>query len=194
MLSCARIGPLFALLLFTGCLSPQPDYHGTYLDPPSDPVPFELASAAGPVSLSNFEGDWLMLFFGYTHCPDICPATMSILKRSVDQLDADQRTQVQVAMISVDPERDTPERLASYVSAFDQSFIGMTGTDEQIEQITSDYGIYYSRLDASEEDGYYDVDHTAAVLLLDPHSRMRMVWSYGTTAEDIASDLRHLVN
>ncbi len=183
-----------ALIFIAGCTAAAPDFNGTLVDPPADPAPFELASATGTVSSSDLERDWMLLFFGYTNCPDVCPATMTVLKRAYDQLEEHEQEQVQVAMISVDPERDTPGRLASYTSAFDSSFIGMTGTQEQIEQLTSAYGIYYKPLESVTGDDNYYVDHTAAILLVDSQSRMRMVWSYGTPHEDIASDLQQILN
>lgn len=183
---------VIAVLALAGCAPASQDFNGTFLDPPVDHVPFELTSAAGPVASSDFQGKWLAMFFGYTQCPDICPATMTTLKRAIDGLDEDQQEEVRVAMISVDPERDSPERLASYTSAFNPSFVGMTGSEAQLEQIANEYGIYYER-QAAADDGSYEVDHTAAVLLLDPQGRMRMVWSYGTSPEEITSDLQKLI-
>lgn len=192
MLSRASTGSLFALLLLVGCLPSQHDYHGTYLDPPQPNEAFELQSIDGAVSSADLQGKWTALFFGYTHCPDVCPATMSILRQAIDKLDEAKQEQVQVAMISVDPERDTPERLASYVSAFNPSFIGLTGTTEQLDHLTSSIGIYHERTNETE-DGRYDVDHTASVLLLDPEGGTRLIWSYGMSADAIADDLEHVL-
>ncbi len=180
------------LLILAGCRPATHDYNGTYVDPPAEPKPFQLESAAGPVTLDDLKGDWAVLFFGYTHCPDICPATMSVMRHAMNRLDEDQQDRVRVMMVSVDPERDTPDRLASYTSAFNPDFMGVTGSLEQIAEITSDYGIYYKRLE-DVADGSYDVDHTAALLLLDPDGRMRLVWSFGTSSEEIADDLRHIL-
>ncbi|MFW5955125.1 MAG: SCO family protein [Rhodothermales bacterium] len=177
----------------TGCaFSDRPQYHGLSLDPPLENDGFELISADGPVSADDFAGQYVALFFGYTNCPDVCPATLSVLRRALSQLDPDMAERVRVAFVSVDPERDTPARLVEYTSAFDDSFVGLTGTDEQISRVASSFGIYYGRAEGSDASDYL-VDHTASVLLLDPNGDTRMMWSYGTDAEQIAEDLRNLL-
>jgi len=184
---------LLVLIAASGCGPTSPEeYNGTLIDPPLETDGFELTSEAETVTLADFEGKWTAVFFGYTNCPDICPATLQLMKRAVDQLEADQREQVEVAFVSIDPERDTPVRAAEYARAFDPGFIGLTGTPEQIETVARDYGIHYERAEGTDASGYL-VDHTSAVLLLDPAGALRMIWSYGTTHNEIADDLRRLV-
>lgn len=184
---------LLVLLAVAGCRPTTPEeYNGTLIDPPLETDGFELTSEAETVTLADFEGKWTAVFFGYTNCPDICPATLQLMKRAVDQLEADQREHVEVAFVSVDPERDTPVRAAEYARAFDPGFIGLTGTPEQIETVARDYGIHYERAEGTEASGYL-VDHTSAILLLDPAGALRMIWSYGTTHDEIADDLQRLV-
>ena len=192
----SRSAPLFCLIFLvaaSGCARSAPeDFNGTLIDPPLETEGFELASEEAAVSLADFEGKWTAVFFGYTNCPDICPATLSLMKRAVDQLDADEREHVEVAFVSVDPERDTPARAAEYARAFDPAFVGLTGTPEQIETVARAYGIHYARAEGTDASGYL-VDHTSAILLLDPDGSLRMIWSYGTTAGEIAEDLSRLI-
>lgn len=124
-------------------------WHGTALTPPMPERPFTLESVDGPVALSELRGDVVLLFFGYTNCPDICPLTLARIAQAYGTLQPDEADEVRVVMISVDPERDSPERLARYVAGFDDSFIGLTGTRAEIETIAGDYGIYHEDADSA---------------------------------------------
>ena len=167
-------------------------FHGTVLQSPQPAPDFELDAANGQkVSLKNFDGDLVMLYFGYTFCPDVCPATLGELANALDILGND-ATDVQVMMISVDPERDTPEILADYVTHFHPSFIGVTGTPEQIAQVAALYGIFYEAHEGTAATGYL-VDHTASVMVIDQDGHLKLVFPFGTPAEDIAEDLSHLL-
>ena len=166
--------------------------HGTTFDP-GTPAPSFTLEAAGnkQVQLSDFRGKAVLLYFGYTYCPDICPTTLATLARARDALGAD-ASKVQVIMITVDPQRDTPDRLSSYVQKFDPSFVGLSGTLEQIQPIGSSYGIYF-QAEAPNGTGGYTVDHTAAVTVIDPQGNRRILESYGLTSDQIASDIRSLL-
>lgn len=118
-------------------------WHGTAITPPMPERPFTLASVDGPLALSDLRGYVVLLFFGYTSCPDICPLTLARIAQAHGTLSRDAADAVRVVMISVDPERDSPERLAQYVAQFDDSFIGLTGPRAEIEAIAADYGIYH---------------------------------------------------
>jgi protein SCO1/2 len=167
------------------------DLHGMLLDPPLPANDFTLTSADGPVSLDELRGKVVVLFFGYTYCPDVCPTTMVRLAHALDLLGKD-ADDVQVVMISVDPERDTPERLAEYVGAFDPSFMGLTGTPEEVAEVASAYGIYLARAEGSAATGYL-VDHTSTVTVLDRNGERRLLWSFEVPAEGLESDLRVLL-
>ena len=119
---------------------------------------------------------WSFMFFGYTHCPDVCPTTLSVLN-SVAQRLQDDEADIRFVFISVDPERDTPEKLARFVSYFNKNFIGVTGSEQQIEQFTRELGIMHMRVAAEENATAYLVDHTASVLLIDPDGRYHAVFS-----------------
>lgn len=167
-------------------------FHGTVLQSPQPAPDFELTASHGQkVSLKDFEGKLVMLYFGYTFCPDVCPATLSELRGAMKLLGS-QAEDVQVIMISVDPGRDTPEMLADYVTHFDPSFLGVTGTPEEIAQVATLYGIFYEAHEGTAATGYL-VDHTATVMVIDQDSHLKLVFPFGTPAEDIADDLFHLL-
>lgn len=168
-----------------------PELHGMLLDPPLPPNDFTLTSAAGPVRLADLQGKVVVLFFGYTFCPDVCPTTMVRLGHAMELL-GKEAEEVQVVMISVDPERDTPERLAEYTRAFHPSFLGLTGTPEEIAAVAAAYGIYQARAEGSAATGYL-VDHTSTVTVLNRDGERRMLWSFEVPAEGLASDLSYLV-
>ncbi len=152
---------------------------------------FELTSADGLVQKSDYRGKLVVLFFGYTMCPDVCPTTMSRLRQTMDLLGT-YADEVQVVMVSVDPERDTPENVSSYARAFNGDFVGLTGTQEQIDRVAADYGIFHAKAEGSAATGYL-VDHTAAVMVLDRSGDTRLIWSFEITPEQMAEDLRYLV-
>lgn len=167
-------------------------FHGTVLQSPQPAPDFELEAAHGQkVSLKNFQGKLVLLYFGYTFCPDVCPATLSELAKALDILGS-QAQDVQVIMISVDPGRDTPEMLAEYVAHFDPSFLGVTGTPEEIAQTAALYGIFYEAHEGTAATGYL-VDHTATVMVIDQKGHLKLIFPFGMPAEEIAADLAYLL-
>ena len=168
-----------------------PQFHGAIIEPPKPMPDFTLRSAQGPVSLSSLRGKIVILYFGYTGCPDVCPTTLANLREALNDL-GPQAGEVQVVMVSVDWKRDTPESLASYLSAFHPAFLGLTGTEAQINAVTKDFGIFY-KLHEPDAKGYYSVDHTATVQILDRQGRLIMTWPYGQTPADLRDDLKVLV-
>ncbi len=126
-----------------------------------------------PMSREQFEGKWTFLFFGYTSCPDVCPTTLAIMQQAVEQLKqaSDLRAPSQVVFVSVDPNRDTPERISSYVNHFNPEFIGATGTKSAIDSFTRELFVLYEMAESRGADDY-DINHTASVLLIDPRARM----------------------
>lgn len=180
------------LLLLVGIgvfqLTQPPVLHGTVIEPPKPMPNFTLQSANGPVSLSNFQGRVVVLYFGYTSCPDVCPTTLANLRRAFGEL-GEKSSAAQVLFVAVDWKKDTPERVASYLSAFDPRFIGLSGTEAQINAVTKDFGIFY-QINAPDENGYYTVDHTATVLVLDREGRLMLTWPYGLSADEMLEDLK----
>jgi protein SCO1 len=135
--------------------------------------------------LENLQGKWSFLFFGYTHCPDICPITLTVLDKIYDQLESQQQqSDVQMIFVSVDPQRDTSEQLHSYVSYFNEEFRGLGGSLEQIQGLTKQLGIAYFH-DQPTATGDYMVDHSASIFLIDPQGEMIAIMSAPHKAEDI---------
>lgn len=187
-------GVLVALLavLFVSRMRP-PEFHGVLIQSPDEAADFTLMTSAGePMSLSDFRDKQVMLYFGYTFCPDVCPTTLNDLSRMMDVLGPKKAENVQVIMITVDPERDTVEQLATYLPYFDPAFLGMTGSLEEIQDIASKYGIFFERQEGDTQAGYL-VDHTAVVTLVDDKGYVRMIFPYGTTGEEMAADLSYIM-
>lgn len=167
-------------------------YYGSRIEPPKPMPDFTLPSASGPVTLSNFRGRYVALYFGYTSCPDICPATSAALKAALSQL-GEQDSQLQVIFISVDYKRDTPEKLFTYMQNFRPDFLGLVGTEAQTDQITHDFGIFYQLNEPDPATGAYTVDHTSNILVLDRQGALALTWAYDQQPNEIASDLRNLL-
>jgi protein SCO1/2 len=181
------------VVLFVGLRLLRPYvFSGTVIQSPEPSFSFTLESMSGPVSLSDFGGKVVVLYFGYTFCPDVCPATLTDLARAMKLL-GKKADDVQVIMVSVDPERDTADKLEEYVHAFDPDFIGLTGTPEQIAEVAARYGVYYAKHEGSDASGYL-IDHTATVMVINEEGRLKLLESFGTTPEEMAADLAHLIN
>ena len=142
--------------------------NGLYIfETPRDFGDFQLLDHRGdPFTPDAFADRWTLLFFGFTHCPDICPTTMSFLARLVDQLDGTEAANTQVVLITVDPARDTPETLAGYVPYFDPNFLGVTGEFIEILGFARSLNAPFRKVTA--DDGSYQVDHSANVMLINP--------------------------
>jgi protein SCO1/2 len=155
--------------------------------------PFELIDHNHEVfDNAALQQRWSFVFFGYTYCPDVCPTTLSVLN-SIAQRLQDVDEDIRFVMVTVDPQRDTPERLAEFVTYFNGDFLGVTGTDEALEQLTSQLGILYDRVEPEPGSENYLVDHTAAVFLFDPDGRYHAVFTPPLSAENIASDFRKML-
>ncbi|MCP4359085.1 MAG: SCO family protein, partial [Chloroflexi bacterium] len=167
-------------------------FSGTVLQSVEPASDFTLTGAGGEqVYLHNYQGKMVILYFGYTFCPDVCPATLSDIVKAVDKLGR-KAENVQVIMISVDPERDTPDGLKDYLAHFNSDFIGVTGTDEEVAAVAAQYGIFYERQEGNAATGYL-VDHTATVLVVDQEGYLKLVIPFGTTGDEIAADLAYML-
>lgn len=164
----------------------------TYAEPYPVAPDFELARANGNVfQLNEQRGRIVMLFFGYTSCPDVCPTTMAELNQALGELDS-QADQVQVLFITVDPQRDTPERVQEYVNHFNPSFIGLSGSETELAKVWSEYGVFRQIVEGKSAAGYL-VDHTARVTLIDQQGNLRVSFPFDTPVEDIVHDLKLLL-
>ncbi len=190
-----RLGVLLLLLAGVGLLAwrfwPH-RYSGVLLQNPRPASDFTLTAHTGErVRLSDFRGKVVVIYFGYTFCPDVCPTTLARLAKALERMGKDAE-KVQVLMITVDPERDTPERLANYVPNFHPSFLGLTGTPEEIAQVAAAYGIFFQKQEGGTAAGYL-MDHTASLNVIDRDGYLVLLFPYGTPAEAIASDLKALL-
>jgi protein SCO1/2 len=141
--------------------------------------------------LAEFKGKVVVVFFGYTQCPDVCPATMAELAQVKKALGPDGE-RVQGIFVSVDPERDTPEVLKSYMRSFDDSFVALRGSVEQTKAVAREFKVFYGKVPGKTE-GSYTVDHTAGSYVFDPNGKVRLFIRYGTGAETLAADLKALL-
>ena len=142
-------------------------------------------------TLADFKGKAVVVFFGFTHCPDVCPTTMAELADVKRQLGADGE-RLQAVFVTVDPERDTPEKLKGYMAAFDPSFVALRGTPAQTEALAKSFKAYYKKVPGADADSY-TVDHTAGSYVFDPQGRLRLFVRYGQPVPDWVSDLRQLL-
>lgn len=166
-----------------------------------DATRFPVAREIGPFSLvdhrgntfdnSSLAGRWSFMFFGYTHCPDVCPTTLSILNGVANHLEQT-TADVNYLFVSVDPERDTPEQMAGYVRYFNKNFIGVTGTPESVDRLTGMLGIMHAKDQASATAGGYLVDHSASILLFDPDGRFHAVYTPPFSVESITTDFSRI--
>lgn len=144
-----------------------------------------------PRTLEDFKGKVIALFFGYTHCPDVCPTTMTDLKQSMKLLGVDAE-QVQVLFVTLDPERDTQQVLAQFIPAFDKRFIGLYGTKEQTATVTKEFKIFAAKVENSGKSGY-TIDHSAGLYLYDKSGKIRLYVDYGTKPNVLAADIKKLL-
>jgi protein SCO1 len=164
----------------------------TLLSPPRPVPPLALVDQDNrPFAADRLRGRWTFVFFGFTSCPDVCPVTMAALAETRKLLaNVPEKLRPQVVMISVDPERDTPERLAGYVHGFDPTFLGATGTKAAIDELAQRMGVLVAKRPL--EGGSYSVDHSTAVFLIDPDGALRALFSAPHTPKLIAEDYRRI--
>ncbi len=186
---------LLPLLAAAGLLAAcgGPDFRGSVLDEPLAVPQFTLLDHTGrPFHLADQEGKVVLLFFGYTSCPDVCPTTLATW-RQVHDLLGDDAGRVKFAFVTVDPERDTSERLGRHVQAFNPDFVGLTGMPEELQGVYDIFDVYHEVDTSSQSALGYLINHTATTFVLDPEGVWRLRESYGTLAEDIAHDVKQLL-
>jgi protein SCO1 len=152
---------------------------------------FSLVDQNGkPFTDANLKGKWNLVFFGYTHCPDVCPTALNDLSLALDQL-GDKKKDVGIVFISVDPERDTQTVLKSYVESFGAPIEGLTGTPQEVAQAAKDYKVYYAK--HPRADGGYDMDHSALIYIMDPAGRFTATFTPEDTSDTMAARLKKLL-
>ncbi len=183
-------------MLISGCglFQSQYQYKGTLIDPPL-PIPdFELTTTNNqPFQLSDTGDDVVLVFFGYTFCPDVCPLTLADVKKALANFE--QRDNVTVLFISVDPERDTPEVINQYVTSFDPDFIGLTADEfATIQEVMTPFGAFAEKETVSNSAAGYLVNHTARLYVVTPDGGLKLTYPFGFSAEDLRSDLDYLLS
>ena len=182
---------LLAGLLLAACDSKGPTFEATDITGAELGRELHLTDHNGtPRTLADFRGKVLVVFFGFTHCPDVCPTTLAELARARKLLGADAE-RVQVVMVTVDPERDTPQVLRQYVTALDPTFLGLTGDSEAIARTAREFKVFYQKSSSSGQN--YSVDHSSGTFVFDPAGRIRLLVGYGQAAEVFAHDIEQLL-
>ena len=190
----ARILAAFLTVLALAACSPDgPKFKASDVTGASFGHDFALTDPAGKTrTLADFRGKAVVVFFGYTQCPDVCPTTMSTLAETMKLLGAD-ADRVQVVFITIDPERDTPALLAEYVPAFDKRFIGLSGDAAATERVAKEFKVIYQK-QPGPTPSTYTMDHSAGVFMFDPAGRLRLYAGHAQTPDLYAHDLRALLN
>ena len=173
---------------------PSPELKTAIVYPAPLTIPdFKLKRSDGKTfTAADFHGHWTIAFFGFTHCPDVCPTTLAAFKQVWNTLAAAGKTdKVQFIFVSVDPERDTAEQLARYVGFFNKDFIAATGTDEQLTRLTRALGMVYAKV--PEESGGYSIDHSASAVIIDPEGRRAGLFRPPFEVAPISADILALV-
>lgn len=185
---------ILALCLLASCGDSQPSksFVGTDITGADFSKSLALTDHTGtPRTLDDYKGKVILMFFGFTHCPDVCPTTMLDLKNTMKLL-GDKADEVQVLFVTVDPERDTQEVLAKFVPSFDSRFIGLRGDAEQTAETVKNFKIYYAKVPGKSENDY-SIDHSAGMYAFDKQGKVRLYLGYGQKPEDIASDVENLL-
>ena len=167
-------------------------FHGTVITPPLPVTDFSLQTANNEkFRLSDQKGKIVLLFFGYTSCPDVCPTTLATFKQVYERL-GDDAQKIKFVMITADPERDTPDKVAEYAARFNPEFIGLSGDITKREAIWKELGVFVEKQDSGSAAGYL-VSHTSSVYVLDQSGDLIMTFPYGTSATDMVNDLTQLL-
>lgn len=155
---------------------------------------FTLNSVNGPVNLSDFKGKLTLVYFGYTYCPDICPTNLGNLSVAYRGLTQQQKDNLQILFVSVDPERDTPERLKQYADYFESGIIGVTGSAQTVAEISQRYGVVYARVDDPNNGTNYAVDHSAFTYVVDQNGVLQEQLPHATSPENFIEVIQRYQN
>ncbi|GAB6069954.1 hypothetical protein JCM30760_10510 [Thiomicrorhabdus hydrogeniphila] len=144
---------------------------------------FALQGINGTTKLSDFKGKLVLLYFGYTYCPDICPTNLGNISMAYQQLTQKQKDNLQIIFVSVDPDRDTPKRLQQYVNYFDANMIGLTSDAATIAKVAKEYGVVYAKVDDPNNGSNYAVDHSAFTYVVDPNGKLQKQLPHATSPD-----------
>ncbi|HEY9119791.1 MAG TPA: SCO family protein [Marinobacter sp.] len=172
-----------------GCFSDDESWHGKDISGLMPELAFELTDTSGEtITADETDGEIRMVFFGFTHCPDVCPTTLQKLSRAVKDMPAELQEDTRIVFISVDPGRDTPERIRSYVDFFSDRAIGLTGEEKALRELSKRYRTTFG-YDAPDEEGNYNVSHSGAVYVFDREGDARLLFRPELSVQDIRADL-----
>lgn len=181
------------LTLLAGCTPREPSFQNVDITGASYAREFALSDPGGARrTLADYKGKVVVLFFGYTQCPDVCPTTMADLVAVKAKLGKDAE-RLQVIFVTLDPERDTPQVLAQYVPSFDPAFVGLTGgSTDETAKVAKEFKVFYQK-SAGKKPNTYTIDHTAGSYVFDKEGRIRLVLKPGASVDSIAADLKRLI-
>ena len=184
---------LLGLFAATQLVNPVYEYQGSLIEPAVPAYDFALlVGSGGTFQLSEQHGKVVLIFFGYANCPDFCPTTLAEFKRVREELGS-LAEQVEFVFITIDPERDTPALVEQYVHAFHPDFIGLSGTEAELQPIWDAFYVYRARVDVESAAGYL-MEHSTRVVVVDPAGDFRMTFPYGMQPEAMAADITELLN
>ena len=179
--------------VLTACSKGKPEFRGVDISEVDYARDFPLPDHNGqPRSIKDFNGKVVVVFFGYTQCPDVCPTTMQEMAEVKRMLGKD-GDRLQAIFVTVDPERDTADMLKAYMGNFDPSFLALRGTPEQTAAVAKDFKIYYKKVDGKTPTSY-TMDHSAGSYIYDTQGRLRVYYRYGSGVEALAADVRTLLD
>ena len=182
---------LVVICLSIACSKNPHIFNGTPYQDPNPAPPIQLMDASGfPFQLEEYHGKIVLLYFGYTFCPDVCPSTLANIRHIMEEL-GDSAEDVIFVMVTVDPARDTPEILREYLSRFHPRYVGLWGDGQDLEIVKQAYGVF-SEIDPGSEPAIYLVSHTARIFLIDQEGILRTGYAFGTPNEGIHSDIKYL--
>jgi protein SCO1/2 len=180
------------LLCGTACRSTE-TFRGTEM-PETPMADFELQDQNGqPFKLSEQRGKVVLFFFGYTFCPDVCPLTLSTWKRVHDALHAEAQ-QVKFVYVTVDPQRDTPEKLKTHLAVFSPDFLGLTGSPEALKEVYADFGVYIEKVNIAASAAGYLMNHSTRMFVVDQTGVLRLLIGHDAPVDDVVHDIRLLLN
>jgi protein SCO1/2 len=183
-----RIFPLIVALVLTGCHGDKPAFESTDVTGADFGKTFTLTDQNGKQrSLQDFHGQVVVVFFGFAHCPDVCPTTLAELAGAVRKL-GPAGDKVQVMLVTVDPERDTQEVLGKYVTAFNPTFLGLRGNAEETARVAKEFKVIYQKVEGQKPENY-TMDHSAGSYVFDTNGKLRLYVGYGRGADVFAHDI-----
>lgn len=185
------LSPLLLSVLLAGC--EDPNWHTSDISDIMPDLDLSLMDENGQqVEEDAYIGKTTLLYFGYTHCPDVCPTSLARMTAAIKKLDESARDDIQVLFVSVDPERDTPARLRQYTDVFGPQFIGLTGNTEQLDELTNRYRVSYGYGD-KDANGNYDVSHSSGIFVFNAQGDARLLMRNSDPIPSMVSDLKRLM-